>query len=151
MRRLWSLAICLAALSASAQSRDTGGAGASCVTLMLVPRLQLSDAEIETIRDQVTRIWRQQDVHIVFTSGEAAPDEGQLRLVLTDAPLIGPATSNLCALGVIRFVGGRPDPELTVNVAAAREFVRRARPEVLPAVQTLMAARIVGRAAAHEL
>jgi hypothetical protein len=117
----------------------------------MVQRMRLSDAENETVRDQVRRIWRQQDVHIVFTSGEATPGERHLRVVLIDTPVIGAATSNLCTLGAIRFVNGVPEPELTVNVAAAREFVRRARPEVLPAVQTLMAARIVGRAAAHEL
>jgi len=152
MRRFLTTAMCLAAVSGSGQSREAPGPSVDCVTVTLVQRAQMSDAETDTVRDQLTAIWRQGDVDVIVRSGDAPSGEGRLRLVLTDAPVHGTgAPATLCTLGVITFVDGRPDPQLTVSVTAARDWVRRAHPEVLPAVQTLMAARIVGRAAAHEL
>jgi hypothetical protein len=52
---------------------------------------------------------------------------------------------------VIRFVEGVPQRQFRVSVTAAREFVRQARPEWPSAIRTLVAARIMGRVAAHEL
>ena len=151
MGRVLGVALCVAAVSGSGQSRGAAVAPVDCVTVTLVQRIRLSDAEIDTIRGQLTDIWGRQAVHVNVSVGDAPSSADGLTLVLTDAPVYNGATSNLCMLGAIRFVDGQPDAELTVNVAAARELVRRARPEILPAVQTIMAARIVGRAAAHEL
>jgi len=144
--------MCLAAVSGFGQTRDRAVGPGTCVTVTLAQRLPMSDAETHIVGDQLTRIWRQQDVHVIVRFGDTLSGKGRLRLVLSSAGVDAEGSmSNLCTLGSIRFVDGRPDPELTVNVVAAREFVRRAHPEILPAVQTLMAARIAGRAAAHEL
>jgi hypothetical protein len=40
---------------------------------------------------------------------------------------------------------------LRVSLTAAREFVRQARPDWPSAIQTLVAARVIGRVAAHEV
>lgn len=116
----------------------------------LVPAVSMTEAELETIRDQLTRIWGQEGIVIELTrSAQPAPG---LRLALTSTRIqVTPPARDLCDLGVIRFVNGVPEPELRVSVPAAREFVRQARPEWSPALQTLVAARIAGRVAAHEL
>jgi hypothetical protein len=84
-------------------------------------------------------------------SGPARCDEYSAALELTDAAVGGARTTGLCALGAIRFTEGVPDARFTVSVGAIREFVRQARPSQSPGVQTLEAARIVGRVAAHEI
>jgi hypothetical protein len=109
----------------------------------------ISPAELETIRDQLTSIWEREDVVIDLTD---APHADGVQLVLTGAPIrVTPPTGNLCDLGVIRFVEGVPQRQFRVSVTAAREFVRQARPEWPSAIRTLVAARIMGRVAAHEL
>ena len=110
----------------------------------------MTDAELETIRDQLRRIWRQEGIVIDFTTSPA-PAPG-LRVVLTDTPIhVTSPTRNLCDLGAIRFVNGTPEPQVTVSIGAARAFVREARPEWSPVLRTLIAARIAGRVAAHEI
>ena len=79
------------------------------------------------------------------------PGEVHLRLVLTDTASRRTATRDPCAFGLIRFLNGTPEPEMNVFVSTIREFVRDARPGQSPGVQTLEAARIMGRVAAHEM
>jgi hypothetical protein len=112
--------------------------------------VSLTKAELEMVQDQLTRIWHQEGIAVELTASAPAP--GGLRLVFSgDLIRVAPAARNVCDLGVIRFTDGAPEPELTVSVTAAREFVREARPEWTPAIRTLIAARVAGRVAAHEL
>ena len=108
-------------------------------------------------RQQLTRIWRpvgiDVDIDVIVASAtDLGHQEGQVGLVLSDSPIrVGPSSGGLCALGVIHFVNGLPQPEMTVSVTGVRDFVRRARPEQSAALRSLLAARIIGRVAAHEL
>jgi len=155
MRGVIPAGICMGLFATGLGSQVRGPAephnrrlGPQHLTVELVRTISMSEAELETVRDQLMRIWRQEDV-IVETTTSWPPG---LRLVLTEAPIRAfSATSSLCDLGVTRFINGTPEPELTVSVTAAREFVRQARPEWSSAVQSLIAARIVGRVAAHEM
>lgn len=123
------------------------------VPVELVERVRLTDVELETVRDQLGSIWRQEGIEVVFLTSPPAPPAGpHLRLVLADVPIQPSAeTRNLCALGSIRFVNGTPEPELLVSVTTVRDFVRRALPGHSPGVRLLVAARIIGRVAAHEM
>jgi hypothetical protein len=116
----------------------------------VVREVALGDAELDTIRDQVSRVWKRDGVVVALIEAPVPP--GTLRLVLTGAAIhVTPATRNLCDLGAVRFVDGVPQPELRVSVTAAREFVQQARPEWPPAIRMLVSARVIGRVAAHEL
>ncbi len=126
------------------------------VSLQLVTTAAVSKVEIDGTREQLTRIWRpvgiDVDIDVVVASATGLGHQGQVRLVLSDAAIrVGPSSGGLCALGVIHFVDGLPQPELTVSVTGVRDFVRRARPEQSAALRSLLAARIIGRVAAHEL
>lgn len=123
------------------------------VRVELVEVARLNDVESQIVRDQLTLIWQQEGIEVAFvTSSPTAAARPPLRLVFTDVPIqASAATGTLCALGSIRFVNGVPEPELLVSVTTVREFVRRARPEQSPGVRMLMAARILGRVAAHEM
>jgi len=108
--------------------------------------------EVDAIREQISRIWRQGGVEVRFDGIQTEPGEVHLRLVLTDTASRRPAaTRESCAFGSIRFLNGTPEPEMNVFVSTIREFVRNARPGQSPGVQTLEAARIMGRVAAHEM
>jgi hypothetical protein len=135
--------------SANAPSRET-------VSLQLIVASALSKPEIEGVRDQLTRIWKPVGIDVnlgpTMDSVTASGQQGQVRLVLSDRAIrVGPSSGSLCALGVIHFVDGLPQPEMTVSVTRVREFVRRAKPEQSGALQSLLVARIIGRVAAHEL
>jgi hypothetical protein len=120
------------------------------LTVHVVQAIPVSDAEVETIRDQLTRIWRQEGIAIDLVTSRPAP--GSLRILLTEAPIRASfGVSGLCALGATSFTNGRPEPELIVSVSAVREFVRRAQPDSSSGVRSLIAARVMGRVAAHEL
>lgn len=125
-------------------------AGIEHLGIALVREVPFGEAELETIRDQLTRIWKPE--RVVITLVDAPVPAGTLRLVLTGTAIqVTPATRNLCDLGAILFLDGVPQPELRVSVTAAREFVRQARPDWPPAIRTLVSARVIGRVAAHEL
>lgn len=131
-------------------ARENRPAAVDHLRIGLVRDVAFSEAEVDTLRDQLTRIWFREGVAIALV--DAPVPAGALRLVLTGATIhVTAATRNLCDLGATRFVDGVPDPELRVSVTAAREFVRQARPDWPPAIRTLVAARVIGRAAAHEL
>jgi hypothetical protein len=141
----------------AAALRDPSASGSrETVSLQLVTTAAVSKVEIDGARDQLTRIWRPVGIDVdIAATVASAPDlrhQGQVRLVLSDAAIrVGPSSGSLCALGVIHFVDGLPQPEMTVSVTRVRDFVRRARPEQSAALQSLLAARIIGRVAAHEL
>jgi hypothetical protein len=119
----------------------------------IVRAAQVTDIEEEIIRDQLTRIWQREGVVIAFVPERtASKTAGHLRLVLSDASIrVPPSTSGLCALGSIRFVQGIPASTLVVSVASVRDWVRRARPGHSPGLGSLLAARVMGRVAAHEI
>ena len=120
------------------------------VQITVVQDVPLTKPELDMVQDQLTRIWRQQGVLPELTASAMRP--GGLRLVFSGSSTrVSPGGPNLCSLGVIHFINGAPEPELTVSLTAVREFVRQAHPEWSPGVQTLIAARIAGRVAAHEL
>jgi len=157
MPALVVVSICVALLWAGPVARSRGTVDADSrravhehLPVALVLAVPMTDAEVDTVRDQLTRIWRPDGILVELTTRWPPPPS--LRLVLTTAPIrVSRARPDLCDLGVIRFINGVPEPELTVSVTAAREFVGRARPEWSSTMRTLIAARVIGRVAAHEI
>lgn len=138
------------------EGRPAANTPREMVSLQLIVAATLSRPEIDGARDQLTRIWEPAgiDVNLSTTidSATVSGHPGQVRLVLSDRAIrVDSSNGSLCALGVIHFVDGLPQPEMTVSVTRVREFVRRARPEQSGALQSLLVARIIGRVAAHEL
>ena len=85
--------------------------------------------ELDAIRDQITRIWRQEGVEVHLGSRSRReprrhpPAPASWRMPLTGRR---PATSGPPAPSArSAMLGGAPDPELNVFVRAVREFVRR--------------------------
>jgi len=122
------------------------------VSIEVIRAPSVTVVEVDAIRDQITRIWSQEGVEVGFSSFQSELGEVHLRLALADTAGRRPAaTRDSCAFGSIRFINGTPEPEMNVFVSTIREFVRNARPVQSPGVQTLEAARIMGRVAAHEM
>ena len=98
------------------------------VSIEVIRATSVTGIEVDAIRDQIIRIWRQEGVEVRFSSLQTELGEAHLRLVLADTAGRRPATRNSCAFGLIRFLNGTPEPEMNVFVSTIREFVRDARP-----------------------
>lgn len=119
------------------------------------PGVQLDEADIDAIAQDIARIWRPAADVIVTAEGPAGLfARDQVRLVLTARSL---PDEDAAGIGWVAFVDGQPQPVLTVSLAAVSRLLVSGtwsgRPFAnLPArAATLFMRRAVARAAAHEL
>lgn len=126
------------------------------VSIEREPGVVLADADVRAIASDLEHIWRPA-VDVVATVGSGPAGmlaRDHVRLVLTTRTL---PVSEAAGIGWIEFVDDRPQPVLTVSLAATSRLLRTGkwsgRPfSSLPArASALFTQRAVARAAAHEL
>ena len=87
------------------------------VSIEVIRATSVTGIEVDAIRDQIIRIWRQEGVEVRFSSLQTELGEAHLRLVLADTAGRRPATRQLLRL--------RLDPLSQRNARAGNERVRQ--------------------------
>jgi hypothetical protein len=127
----------------------------------LVPAKNVDDAMLNSIKAEVSALWRDYSVDIIFEGAWSADDPDRkldLFVYFVDRELTTPARRGASAVAWIMFVDGAPSQMISVSLAAADRLVKDApyldaRPMRMAPydMQRALVARMAGRALAHEI
>jgi hypothetical protein len=130
------------------------------VRLELIRATPVADEALEAALEEAAAIWAPHGVVVLAASAVPAVDRGEgevtIKVLLRDAPanrVDGRTTSGYRALASLVFLGPTdPGRVMFVSLRSARQTARAAKLERWPAaMQERLAARLLGRAIAHEL
>jgi hypothetical protein len=124
------------------------------VQMELEPGVTLQEVDLQGVATEARRIWAPVVDLIVKVPPASHPVAESIRLVLTNRTLDGHESTGL---GWIEFVDGRPQPTITVSVAAARRLLQsgtwrgKSFAMLPPRASLLFLQRALARAVAHEV
>lgn len=155
-------ATCLALMLFSATGSDSTGCTAlmpTMIRLQVVPVAPITPEALDTLINEAAAIWRPYNISIVATRDLSRTDNDRdgkwMTLVVRDGSanrLKAGRTRGYRALATIEFDNHVPGDVIYASLECARQMVNAAGLNRLPPTrQDLFAARLLGRAVAHEL